>query len=105
MGIWKKCGLSRRKLTHGGSQLISWLKEYGLLDHVLVLDVVANEHDRIERNSNRPGHIPTGEFAKYFPEEGHLLPMTSAHLRTGTSESIILGQLVKPIHNFWKKFD
>lgn len=59
------------KLTHDGTQLISWLKEYGLLNHVLLLDVVANEHDRIERNSKRPGHIPTGEFAKYFPEEGH----------------------------------
>lgn len=61
-------------LTHDGTQLISWLREYGLLDHVLVLDVVSNEHDRIERNSNRPGHIPTGEFSKYFPEEGHFTP-------------------------------
>lgn len=61
-------------LTHDGTQLISWLREYGLLNHVLVLDVVANEHDRIERNSNRLGHIPTGEFSKYFPEEGHFTP-------------------------------
>lgn len=58
-------------LTHDGSQLIAWLKEYGLIDKVLVLDIVSNESDRVERNSQRPGHIPTGEFAKYFPEEGH----------------------------------
>ncbi|MDP1722782.1 MAG: hypothetical protein Q8L37_06255 [Candidatus Gottesmanbacteria bacterium] len=61
-------------LTHDGSQLITWLKEYGLIDQVLVLDIVSNEETRVERNSKRPGHIPTGEFSMYFPEEGHFTP-------------------------------
>lgn len=89
----KNTDYSGEPLTHDGTQLISWLKEYGLLDHVLVLDVVSNEHDRIERNSNRPGHIPTGEFSKYFPEEGHftaddILTLGDRYMRidnTGTS--------------------
>lgn len=58
------------ELTHDGTQLISWLKEYELIDHVMVLDIVSCEKDRVERNSKRPRHIPTGEFMKYFPEEG-----------------------------------
>lgn len=98
-------------LTHDGSQLIAWLKEYGLLDHVLVLDVVSNEHDRIERNSNRPGHIPTGEFSKYFPEEGHF---TSDDIRSlgdrymridnmGTSPET-LSQFMEQIHFAYESY-
>ncbi len=58
------------ELTHDGTQLVTWLDDHGLLQDVVILDIVSDEQTRIERNSNRPGHIPTGEFTKYFPEEG-----------------------------------
>lgn len=98
-------------LTHDGSQLISWLKEYGLMDHVLVLDVVANEQDRIERNSKRPGHIPTGEFSKYFPEEGHFTPddirvLGDRYMRIdnmGTRPET-LSQFMEQIHSAFESF-
>lgn len=69
-------------LTHDGTQLIFWLKAYGLLDDVIVIDVVSSAQDRIERNRSRPEHIPTGEFALYFPEEGHLTPEDIVQLGT-----------------------
>lgn len=83
------------ELTHNGTQLISWLKAYGLLDDVIVIDVVSSAQDRIERNRSRPEHIPTGEFALYFPEEGHLTPEDIVQLgpryrridNVGTSEA------------------
>ncbi|MEK7544345.1 MAG: hypothetical protein AAB557_05730 [Patescibacteria group bacterium] len=98
-------------LTHDGPQLITWLKEYGLLDHVLVLDVVANEQDRIKRNSKRPGHIPTGEFAKYFPEEGHftaddIRALGDRYIRidnTGTSPETF-ARFMEQIHTSYESF-
>lgn len=57
-------------LIQSASQLIAWLKEFKLLDHTGIIDVMSDQETRMVRNSNRPGHIPTGEFRTYFPQEG-----------------------------------
>lgn len=64
----------KEPLTQTGTQLVKRLRAYDLLSHVLIYEIISNLHDRTIRNSQRPGHIPTGEFGAIFAEAGHFTP-------------------------------
>ena len=61
-------------LRQSGTQLVLWLREFGLAGRAVVLDVVADYAERERRNLARRDSIPRGEFGRYFPEAGHLRP-------------------------------
>lgn len=58
-------------LRQTAGSLVDGMEERNIINQSIILDITAPLHVRAERNSRRPGHIPTGEFRLYFGDEGH----------------------------------